>query len=44
MTKMKVEYRDIDEVLPYHNNPRKNDGSVVWRLSERELGIVASLG
>ena len=25
MSKMKVEYRDIDEVFPYHNNPRKND-------------------
>lgn len=40
MSKMKVEYRDIDEVFPYHNNPRKNDGAVeAVANSIRELGF-----
>ena len=39
MAKMKVEYRDIEEVLPYHNNPRKNDGAVeAVANSLREFG------
>ena len=39
MSKMKVEYRDIDEVFPYHNNPRKNDGAVeAVANSLREFG------
>ena len=28
MSKLKIEYIDIDKLIPYINNPRKNDNAV----------------
>ena len=28
MSKIKIEYTDVDKLIPYINNPRLNDGAV----------------
>lgn len=40
MEKIKVEYRNIDEIIPYDNNPRKNDEAVDYVANSiREFGF-----
>ena len=38
---MQIEYFKIDEIIPYANNPRKNDGEAVDRVaaSIKEYGF-----
>lgn len=40
MEKIKVEYRNTDEIIPYENNPRKNDEAVDYVANSiREFGF-----
>ena len=40
MEKLKVEYRNIDELIPYENNPRKNDDAVDYVANSiKEFGF-----
>lgn len=33
MDKLKIEYLDVDELIPYANNPRNNDEAVDYVIS-----------
>lgn len=40
MKEMKIEYKNIDEVIPYENNPRKNDEAVDYVANSiKEFGF-----
>ena len=40
MKEMKIEYKNIDEVIPYENNPRKNDDAVDYVANSiKEFGF-----
>lgn len=40
MKEMKIEYKNIEDVIPYENNPRKNDGAVDYVANSiKEFGF-----
>ena len=40
MNKLKIEYRNVDELIPYDNNPRKNDEAVDYVANSiKEFGF-----
>ena len=40
MKEMKIEYKNIDDIIPYENNPRKNDGAVDYVANSiKEFGF-----
>ena len=39
MSRLKIEYKDISELIPYINNPRINDGAVDKVASIKEFGF-----